>query len=107
MILHSDDVPEIFFLKKSADDKSMKKYLACEQFSKTSVKSCLLKLFLMSKHQPFTVLPAKSDSDVLFCLHSCRGLIINRSLLYLSYQQDRINTKVIYRFALAQVECAR
>ena len=31
--------------------------------------------------------------------------MIDRSLLYKSYPQDRINTQVIYRFALAQVEC--
>ena len=29
-----------------------------------------------------TVLPAKSDSDVMFCLQSNQGLRINRSLLY-------------------------
>ena len=51
------------------------------------------------------VLPAKSDSDVMFCLQSYQGLIINRSLVYESYLQDRINTQVTYRFALAQVEC--
>ena len=27
--------------------------------------------------------------------------------MYLSYPQDRINTQVIYRFALAQVKCTR
>ena len=40
-----------------------------------------------------TVLPVKSDSDVMFCLQSYQGLII-----------DRIKTQVIYRLALAQVE---
>ena len=49
-----------------------------------------------------TVLPAKSDSDVMFCLQSYQGLIIDRSLVYLSYPQDRINTQVIYRFALVK-----
>ena len=29
-----------------------------------------------------TVLPAKSDSDVMFCLHSYQGLIIDISLVY-------------------------
>ena len=29
-----------------------------------------------------TVLPAKSDSDVMFCLQSYKGLIIDRSLVY-------------------------
>ena len=28
----------------------------------------------------FTVLPAKSDSDVMFCVQSYHGLIIDRSL---------------------------
>ena len=50
-------------------------------------------------------MPAKSDSDVMFCLQSYQGLITDGSLVYLSYPQDRINTHVIYRFPLAQVEC--
>ena len=29
-----------------------------------------------------TVLPAKSNSDVMFCLQSYQGLIIDRSLVY-------------------------
>ena len=29
-----------------------------------------------------TVLPAKSDSDVMFCLQSYQGLTIDRSLVY-------------------------
>ena len=41
------------------------------------------------KYHTFTVQPAKSDSDVKFCLQS---------------NQDKINTQVIYLFALAQVE---
>ena len=44
-----------------------------------------------------TVLPAKSDSDKVFCLQSYQDL---ESI----YPQDRINTQVIYRFALAQME---
>ena len=52
-----------------------------------------------------TVLPAKSDSDFMFCLQSYQGLIIDISLVYLSRQQDSVNTQVNYRFALAQVEC--
>ena len=40
-----------------------------------------------------TVLPAKSDNDVMFCLQSYQVLRI-----------DRINTQVIYRFVLAQVK---
>ena len=52
-----------------------------------------------------TIVPTKSDSDVMFCLQSYQGIRIDRSLVYQSYPQDRINTQVIYRFALAQVEC--
>ena len=34
-------------------------------------------------HDPvFTVLPAKSDSDVMFCLQSYHGLIMDIALLY-------------------------
>ena len=32
-----------------------------------------------------TVLPAKSDSDVMFCLQNDQGLRIDRSLVYQSY----------------------
>ena len=34
-----------------------------------------------------TVLPAKSDSDAMFCFQSYQGLIIDRSLVYKSYPQ--------------------
>ena len=40
----------------------------------------------------FSVLLPKSDSDVMFCLQSFQGLIIDRSIAYESYPQDRINT---------------
>ena len=40
-----------------------------------------------------TVLPAKSDSAVMFCLQSY--LMIDRSPVYESYPQERINTQVI------------
>ena len=53
----------------------------------------------------FTVLPAKSDSCVMFCLQSYQGVIIDISLVYKSFPQDKINTQVIYRFELAQVGC--
>ena len=43
-----------------------------------------------------TVLPAKSDSDVMVCSQSYQGLRI-----------VRINTQVSYRFAYAQVKCTR
>ena len=53
-----------------------------------------------------TVLSANSDSDFMICLQSYQGLIIHRSLVYKPYpHEDRINTQVIYRLALAQVEC--
>ena len=39
----------------------------------------------------------------MFCLQTYQGLLIDRSLVYESYPQDRINAQVIYRFALAQV----
>ena len=53
-----------------------------------------------------TVLPAKSDSDVVFCLqllsktltYTLHLMRIDRSLMYLSYPVDMINTQVIYRF---------
>ena len=35
-----------------------------------------------------------------FCLQSYQGLLIDRLLLYYSYPQGRINTQVIYRFAV-------
>ena len=56
------------------------------------------------------LIPAKSDSDVMSCLQGYQGLRIDRSLVYLSYPQDRINTQVSYRFTItnvAQVECTR
>ena len=43
-----------------------------------------------------TVLPAKKDSDVMFCLQNYKELKIDRSLVYLSYPQDRIDTQAIY-----------
>ena len=51
-----------------------------------------------------TVLPANSDSDIMFSLQVNQGLKIDRSLVYESYPQDRINTQLIYRFVLAQME---
>ena len=53
--------------------------------------------------QTTTVVPVKSDSDVMFCLQSYQGLRIDRSLVVLSYPQDRINTQVIYRFTSIHV----
>ena len=55
-----------------------------------------------------TVVPAKSDSDIIVCLQFLRKSInlntpllltrIDRSLVYKSYPADRINTEEIYRF---------
>ena len=64
----------------SADNKSMKNYPACNDL----VVQCQLSAadynsFLVSVA---TVLPAKSDSDVMFCLQSYQGFIIDRSLVY-------------------------
>ena len=62
------------------------------------------KLLKMLLYQT-TVLPAKSDSYVMFCLQRYQGLIIDRSLVYYRNPIHRINTQVIYQFVLAQVEC--
>ena len=60
------------------------------------------------KEESVTVLPAKSDSDVVFCLQSYQGLMIDKARVYSSYPQDTIShIQVIYRFALAQVKCRR
>ena len=40
------------------------------------------KMRLYDNKVSVTVLPAKSDSDVMFCLQSYQGLIIDRSLVY-------------------------
>ena len=55
-----------------------------------------------------TVLPAKSDSDVMVCLQLLSKNInlytpleltrIDISLMYKSYPADRISSQVIYRF---------
>ena len=66
------------FEKKSADHKN---YLNQEIHMAKNI-----------YHNNGTVLPAKSDSDVMFCLQSDQGVRIDRSL-------------VICRFTLAQVKC--
>ena len=51
----------------------------------TSLQIILSLLLIQGYWQKFaytTVLPAKSDSDFMFCLQSYQGLIINRSLVY-------------------------
>ena len=70
----------------------------------TSVLKALPGKLDIKRHSP-TVLPAKSDSDVKFCLQSYQGLMIDRSLVFQSYPTDRINTQVIDRFTLAQLGC--
>ena len=35
-----------------------------------------------TSHKVITVMPAKSDSDVMFCLQSYQGLVFDRSLVY-------------------------
>ena len=56
-----------------------------------------LTLFIMIKIVIFhcTVLPAKSGSDIVFCLQSYPGLRIDRP-------QDRINTQVMYDWRLLE-----
>ena len=47
--------------------------------------SFLTSLLLLNKHPVLltgTVLPAKSDSDIMFCLQRYQGLRIDRSLVY-------------------------
>ena len=61
----------------------------------------------LAKNSTTIALLAKSDSYVMFCLQTYQELRIDRSIVYQSYPQDRINTQVIYRFALAQLKCAR
>ena len=62
-----------------------------------SEKSSNTPLYFLNSN--FTVLPAKSDSDVMFCLQSYQWL---RSIDHLCINPiHRINTQVIYRFALA------
>ena len=51
------------------------------------------------------VLPARSDSGVMFCLQSYQDLE-SIDHLYIN-PQDRMYTQVTYLFALAQVKCTR
>ena len=44
--------------------------------------------YVCFKNVSFTVLPAKSDSDFMFCLQSYQGLIIDISHVYYSYPQE-------------------
>ena len=51
-------------------------------FDCSLLSSALRSTTVPTKDQNDTVVPAKSDSDVMFCLKSCQGLRINRSLEY-------------------------
>ena len=42
----------------------------------------VLRKHRFQKSKLFTILPAKSDSDVMFCLQSYQGMIIDRSLVH-------------------------
>ena len=47
--------------------------------------SFYMHLYLLSLHvdvKTYTVLPAESDSEVMYCLQSYQALIIDRSLVY-------------------------
>ena len=52
----------------------------------TDIKNLMAKIVKMAINarylSTFTVMPAKSDSDFMFCLQCYQGLIINRSLVY-------------------------
>ena len=41
-----------------------------------------LMIFVCKKSAEFTVVPAKSDSDVVYCLQNYQRLIIDRSLVH-------------------------
>ena len=56
----------------------------------------ILKMRTMFLAKTTTVMTAKNDIDVMLCLQSYHGPKIDRSLVYLSYPQDRINTQMIY-----------
>ena len=47
-----------------------------------SICSRLVKMKVFAVDALYTVLPAKSDSDVMFCFQSYQGLIIDESLVY-------------------------
>ena len=49
---------------------------------KTSIKATTLLHDIQWEIHVHTVLPVKSDSDVMFCLQSFQGLRIDRSIVY-------------------------
>ena len=58
----------------------------------------------------FTALPAKNDSGIMFVYNysvknneytSPELMLIDRSLVYYSHTQDKINTQVIYRLQVS------
>ena len=42
----------------------------------------MISVFFNFRYQAFTVMPAKSDSDVMFCLQSYQGFRIDISRVY-------------------------
>ena len=64
---------------------SMNYTLLPELYSDSVKKGLLADVILLStlkKLKYTTVLPAKSDSGIMFCLQSYQGLMINRSVVY-------------------------
>ena len=55
-----------------------------ESMSNQELKSeeCVCERFRNKKIELITVLPAKRDSDIMFCLQNYQGVIIDRSLEY-------------------------
>ena len=52
----------------------------------------------MEERDTCTVLPAKSDSDVMFCLQRYQGLIIDSSLVYTSDLSIRVSSSGVHKF---------
>ena len=65
-------------------ENHMSLYVGFGNVGRHSTKFCTvcLELSSVSCIEVSTVLPAKSDSDFMFCLQSYQGLIIDRSLVY-------------------------
>ena len=51
-------------------------------YNNTAARSASTLFVIPSQYYTSTVLPAKSDSEVMFCLQGYQGLRINRSLVY-------------------------
>ena len=73
--------------------------IVCEpSLKKSTTRGWIVCIYIYSTSTPILLsyLPAKSGIDVMFCLQKYQGLQIKRSLVYLSYLKDRINTQVVY-----------